>query len=164
MTSFRLSITPRKRAAGRFVSKVRRELQKAFAEEKVSRGLTQAQVARELGVHRSVINRQLLGVENLTLSRVGEFAYGLGREINFSLSKPEAVVGGNFRAGADDRDMMVVQSTAEGPKVRSVLVTTIVSYPPQHGGSNPIIPEPQRVVSEPPKNTALIRRYDRVDA
>jgi plasmid maintenance system antidote protein VapI len=93
--SYRFSIDPKSRKVGRFLGRVRREIQKAYAEEKASRGLTQAEIARALGVDRSVINRQLMGTENLTLRRVGEFAWILGREPRFSLTKPEVRVGAN---------------------------------------------------------------------
>jgi transcriptional regulator with XRE-family HTH domain len=99
MTSFQLSITPKQRGAGRFIAKVRRALQKALAEEKAARGLTQSEIARVLGVHRSVINRQLSGFENLTLGRVGELAHALGREPELILHSMAPVVGQNFPAG-----------------------------------------------------------------
>lgn len=61
MTSFRITISPTRRAAARFVLHVRRTLQQALVEESRRRGLTQSDIARELGVHRSVINRELRG-------------------------------------------------------------------------------------------------------
>ena len=96
MPSFRLSITPHKAAGAQFIALVRRKLQKALAEERASRNLTQADIARVLGVHRSVINRQFLGVENLTLGRVGELAYALRREPEFFLREPEVIEGANY--------------------------------------------------------------------
>jgi transcriptional regulator with XRE-family HTH domain len=89
MASFQISLTPAKRVAGRFAATVRRELQKALAEERKARGLTQAAVAAELGVNRSVIHRQIIGHENMTIGRVGEIAGVLGREICFSLVCPQ---------------------------------------------------------------------------
>ena len=85
MTSFQITIAPNRRAAGRFISKVRRDLIKALAEEKAHRGVTQSQIARNIGVHRSVINRELKGRNDITLGRVAELAWALGREINFEL-------------------------------------------------------------------------------
>jgi transcriptional regulator with XRE-family HTH domain len=81
----------------RIIAKVRKELQKALAEEKNSRRLTQADLARTIGVDRSVINRQLIGMgtENLTLSRIAELAWALDREVVFSLARPEEAVGAN---------------------------------------------------------------------
>lgn len=85
MTSFQISITPGRRAAARFVARVRRQFQKALTEESRAKGLTQAEIARRIGVHRSVINRELNGRKDITLGRVGELAWALGREPAFAL-------------------------------------------------------------------------------
>jgi transcriptional regulator with XRE-family HTH domain len=80
MPSFQITLTPSKRAAGRFVSSVRRGLQRAFAEEQGKRGITQAEIARIIGVNRSVIHRELMGQKDITLGRVAELASALGRK------------------------------------------------------------------------------------
>jgi predicted XRE-type DNA-binding protein len=67
--------------------RVRRAFQKALAEEARASGLTQSEIARRLGVHRSVINRELRGTKDITLGRVGELAWAMGREISFELPK-----------------------------------------------------------------------------
>lgn len=89
MTSFQTTITPSRREAARFVSRVRRAIQKALAEEHAKRGITQSDVARAIGVHRSVISRELNGFADLTLSRVAELAWALGRKPTFDV--PERV-------------------------------------------------------------------------
>jgi len=86
MTSYRTGVKPNRRAAGRFVAKVHRTLQKAYEASKVE-GVTQTSIAKELGVHRSVINRQLNGREDMSLGRVAEFAWALGCEIDFAFKK-----------------------------------------------------------------------------
>jgi transcriptional regulator with XRE-family HTH domain len=96
MTSFRISLTPSKRVAGRFVSSVRRAIQKALAEEQRDSGLTQSDIARKIGVHRSVINRQIQGREDMTLSRVAELAWALGRKPVFDLPKTTHAAGSNL--------------------------------------------------------------------
>ena len=85
MPSFQITISPHRRAAARFIANVRRELQRAFSEEKAKRGLNQSEIGRILGVHRTVIHRELRGDANLTLSRVAELAYALGKVPKFSL-------------------------------------------------------------------------------
>ena len=85
MPSFQITIAPHKRAAARFIAGVRRELQKAFSEEKAKRGLNQSEIGRMLGVHRTVIHRELRGDSDLTLGRVAELACVLGRVPKFSL-------------------------------------------------------------------------------
>jgi hypothetical protein len=84
MQSYQISLTPHKRVAGRFIASVRRAIQKALAEEHAT-GITQAGIATKLGVNRSVIHRQIMGFENLTLGTVGEIASALGREPHFSM-------------------------------------------------------------------------------
>src|ERR1700730_15943627 len=85
MPSFQITITPSKRAAGRFVSNVRRAIQKALAEEEKERGTTQSEMARAIGVNRSVISREIRGHKDLTLGRVAELAWALGRKATFDL-------------------------------------------------------------------------------
>lgn len=92
MTSFQLSISPEKEAGAYFISLVRRAIQQALAEEQATRGLTQSDVAKALGVHRSVIHRQIFGFENMGLGRVGELAYALGREAEFGLSRAVTIL------------------------------------------------------------------------
>jgi transcriptional regulator with XRE-family HTH domain len=89
MTSFQITLSPSKRAAGRFVNAVRRKLQKAFAEECERSGLTQTDIARTIGVHRSVINRELRGHKDITLGRVAELASAMGRKAVIELIEPE---------------------------------------------------------------------------
>jgi hypothetical protein len=85
MPSFQISIEPNRRAAARFVGQVRRALQKALIEEKKKSGTTQADIARTLGVNRSVINKELKGFKDITLGRVAELAWALGRRPVFEL-------------------------------------------------------------------------------
>lgn len=89
MTSFQIDIDPRKRKRGRFINKVRKELQKAVAETLEQQGATQADLARLLGVNRSVLSRRLNGSANLTLSSIADLAWALDRDLNFSLSQPD---------------------------------------------------------------------------
>jgi hypothetical protein len=96
MQSYQISLTPPKRAAGRFIALVRREIQKALAEEHAANGTTQASVASALGVNRSVIHRQIMGFDNLTIGTVGEISHALGRQITFALVKSEEASVGNY--------------------------------------------------------------------
>jgi DNA-binding transcriptional regulator YdaS (Cro superfamily) len=85
MPSFQISVSPSRRQAARFVGRVRRSIQKALAEENAKTGLTQSDMARAIGVHRSVINREIRGMKDLTLGRVAELAYAMGRRPRFEL-------------------------------------------------------------------------------
>jgi hypothetical protein len=93
MTSFRILVSPSRRAAARFVTQVRRAFQLALAEEKIKNGLTQSAIARTIGVHRSVINRELVGRKDITVGRIGELAWAMGRTPFFALPKSPAEIG-----------------------------------------------------------------------
>jgi len=112
MNLYLFDIGERARRVSRFIGQVRAELQRAFASEKASRKITQQQIATMIGVHRSVINRQLMGLENLTLRRVAELAWALGWEIVFVLRKRTAQEGADIcplrtagTAHADDKKL-----------------------------------------------------------
>lgn len=88
MNSYMFDIGEKARVVSRFIGEVRAQLQMAFIEEKTTKKLTQQQLATMIGTDRSVINRQLMGYENITLRRVAEFAWAFGWEIHFELRKP----------------------------------------------------------------------------
>jgi transcriptional regulator with XRE-family HTH domain len=90
MTSFQITLSPSKRAAARFVNNVRRKLQQALAEESQKSGLTQTDIANTIGVHRSVINRELRGRKDITLGRVAELASAMGRKAELELPERTA--------------------------------------------------------------------------
>lgn len=94
MTSFQIAISPSRRAAGRFISQVRRSLQRALVQGEAD-GLNQTRVAEAIGVHRSVISRELNGRQDITLGRVAELAWAMGCEIDFELIRFEQPGGAN---------------------------------------------------------------------
>jgi hypothetical protein len=93
MPSFRISVSPSRRAAARFVTQVRRAFQRAYAEENKKSGLTQSAIARAIGVHRSVINRELMGRKDIMVGRIGELAWAMGRLPFFELPQTPAQIG-----------------------------------------------------------------------
>ncbi len=95
MPSYQFAPSARKRKTAKFMTRVLRELQKAYMEEKAERGLTQAHLARLLGVHRAVVCRQLAGSGNLTLRTIADYAWALRRSPEFSMSKPALPDGTN---------------------------------------------------------------------
>jgi plasmid maintenance system antidote protein VapI len=90
--SYELKIDPKKRAGSRFIGKVRKALISAAVDEKTASGINQQQLATALGVNRSVITRMLKGEGNLTLRSVGEIAWALGWEPNFTLQRKSAPI------------------------------------------------------------------------
>lgn len=97
MPSFRTTLTPSKRAAARFVVGVRRAIQKALADEGKRSGLTQTAIANAIGVHRSVINREVRGASDMTLGRVAQLAWAMGLEPHFELLEPKRRDGQNIQ-------------------------------------------------------------------
>jgi transcriptional regulator with XRE-family HTH domain len=95
MASFRLDIKPNRLAGARFVNRVRSKLQEALVADQKRTGITQSKIAAAIGVHRSVISRELNGRQDITLGRVAELAWAMGREIEFEVRVPEAEVGQN---------------------------------------------------------------------
>jgi hypothetical protein len=120
MPSYQIAIDPHRRAAARFVGQVRRALQKAFIEEQKKRGLSQAEIARALKVHRSVINRELKGFKDITLGRVGELAWAMERQPFFSIEKSVQSVGTN------------------GPKASAQQISNAPSLPPANTSTSVI--------------------------
>jgi Helix-turn-helix len=96
MPSFQISITPSKRVAARFIGGVRRKVLRALEEENDKRGLKQTDIARAIGVYRSVINRELRGMKDITLGRLAELAWALGRTPFFDLIEPAVRAGSNL--------------------------------------------------------------------
>jgi hypothetical protein len=96
MPSFQISITPSKRVAARFVTSVRRAILEALEQENKKRGLKQTDLARAINVHRSVINRELRGMKDMTIGRVGELSWALGRRPHFSLPEMTVSAGSNL--------------------------------------------------------------------
>jgi transcriptional regulator with XRE-family HTH domain len=100
MTSFQFAPDRRTRIAGRFFARVRRELQKAFLEGKADHGLTQAKLARKLGVDRAVVCRQLAGTANITLRTLADYAWAMDRDLVLSMPKHDG--GANNYAAPED--------------------------------------------------------------
>ena len=89
MTSFVFDIDDKSMAVALAIGHVRTELQNAFLAEKKTSKITQQQIATKIGVNRSVINRQLMGMENLTYRSIAELAWAMGYEPDFSLHQVE---------------------------------------------------------------------------
>lgn len=93
--SFQIKIDPIKRAGGRGIVKAREALMKALVEEMRDNKLTRSEIAKRLGVHRSVVTKELSGTANLTIRRLGELAYIMGRDLDIDLPRKRKRPGQN---------------------------------------------------------------------
>jgi len=87
MPSFNFDIGEKERVGSRFLSDVRDELQRAISIEKSERKVTQQQIADKLKTSRAVINRQIMGLENIGIKRVAEILWAIGWEPSFAAHK-----------------------------------------------------------------------------
>ncbi|GAB1717133.1 MAG: hypothetical protein NTAFB05_21750 [Nitrobacter sp.] len=88
MTLFQFDIGDRARKTGRLIGRVRHELIRALSEKRAKERVTQQALAEKLGVHRSLINRQLSGETNLTLRSLADLAWAMDMELVFELREP----------------------------------------------------------------------------
>jgi len=78
--SFQIELDKYESAYGHFIANIQAAIQKTFEEEEEARGLTQAELARELAVDPSVVSRRLNGTGNITLRTISDLFTGMGRE------------------------------------------------------------------------------------
>ena len=90
--SFQIALPGNRRAAARYIGRVRRALQEALVG---APEIKRTDIADSLGVHRSVITRQLNGKADMSLGRVAEIAWALGYEPEFKLNRRAAKQGDN---------------------------------------------------------------------
>jgi predicted XRE-type DNA-binding protein len=88
--SFQLNLSPKDRAAAKFIGRVRMSLLKALVHEKKKSGITQQAVASKMGVNRSVVNRLIKGEANLTLRSLAEIAWAIGWEPHVEIVPQQA--------------------------------------------------------------------------
>lgn len=107
--SYQMRISEQSRKVGRFIASVHREIQNAFLES----GLKQNDLAEKLQVDRSIINRRLTGVTNLTLRSIGELAWALDRDVRIVLEPAKLGKGCNdtihrIETKSDNEDLLEV--------------------------------------------------------
>jgi len=91
MSSFEVEIDEQSLVGSTFMARVANEIRRAANEEKATRKITQQAIADKIGTSRSVINREMSGLENLTVRRIAEILWALGWEPYFQARKlPDA--------------------------------------------------------------------------
>ncbi len=90
MNSYEYAIDEKSLVGSRFISEVNDELKRALFFEKEESGITQQSIADKLEVHRSVVNRRFMGLENLTARSIAETLWAIGWEPQFKAVKIES--------------------------------------------------------------------------
>lgn len=129
MPSFRIAIPPSRRAAARFVTDVRRLLQMTLAKE-AKNGITQSTVARDIGVHRSVINRELRGAADIGMGRVAELGWAMGKTPRLVWADDELPEGSNTetRSHLESLDPQPVGASSDNDEINRRLNQRELAY------------------------------------
>lgn len=95
--SFRPQISPRRRAFARLLGDIQQELARVMAD---TPRVSKAEIARRLGINRSLVTRRLNGTSNMTLESLSDLAWALDQRVIVRL---------------EDRTPATVWSNAVGP-------------------------------------------------
>jgi len=104
---FRRLTDPRRRDRAHFLGDIFAALNRAFQEEVEQSGLTKAEIANRLGVHRSVITRRLSGEGNMTFETLHDMAWAMGRRVTIDLPRRDDVGLGNSRPNDGSKDLSI---------------------------------------------------------
>ena len=89
MRSYRPRTDPRRKKFVDLIGLVHLEIDNAVAGWRVeNQGASRAELARRLGLNKSVLTRRLKGTSNMTLKTIADLAWVLGRNIEFAMPKP----------------------------------------------------------------------------
>jgi len=83
MNSFEIETDEKSQVGSEFMAQVSNEIRRALLTEKKTRKITQQEIAEAIGTSRSVINRQVQGLENLSARRIAELLWAMGWEPHF---------------------------------------------------------------------------------
>lgn len=101
------------------------KLQRAYSEERHSRKLLRAEIARSMGVDRAQITRILGGRQNITLRTLVDLVHSMGRDIELEFPVRDQSAAGQNHFGS------VVTEAFEGGlkpmQTRAVMPETLVS-------------------------------------
>jgi transcriptional regulator with XRE-family HTH domain len=73
-------------------SEIEGQLRDAFDEQYRAGELTQASLAKKLGINRSAVHHRLTGRTNMRIDTIADMVWALGREIKVSISDPSKSV------------------------------------------------------------------------
>lgn len=128
--SYRMRIDDKSRKSGRFISRVHHVIQDAVTKS----GMKQQEIAEKLGTDRSVINRRVLGKENLTLRSVAELAWALDQDIVFSFIPKHRSRSSNFfqfeniESSSEPFNFVEILQPSHGQKIETASASSDVEY------------------------------------
>jgi transcriptional regulator with XRE-family HTH domain len=128
--SYKKVFARKDRIASRFLAQVHAEITQAAVKAKRDDGLTQRQVADELGVDKSVVSRILSGVGNPTLRTLGELSAALGYRPELVLHKLNTASGSNSYVVQNLTSGVVVSGAQRANS--STLLSGLVMTPKPH--------------------------------
>jgi transcriptional regulator with XRE-family HTH domain len=107
LPSFRPKPNPRRRMFLKLAGLIESQLRDAYARRYEEGKLTQASIARELGVNRSAVHNRLSGRANMTLETIADMVWALGHDIDVKISDPAMKADTNYFVADDDCDESV---------------------------------------------------------
>ena len=132
--SFKFKTDARKKKFIRLVSDVHAELAEAIYRGEHNKSGTKAELARKLGINKSVLSRRLNGTSNMTLLAIADIAWATDCDINFKMTKraiqygcnrPEASTRSSPDTGKNvkflsDAPQSQALATSQPPSIRAV--------------------------------------------
>ena len=125
MRSYINNVDNRRQVYLSLVSDVESQIRDAYAERHEQGIETQTSLAEKLGVNRSVVNRRLRGLNNLTLESLADLVWGLGQCIKVEIFDPSTNPTNHVRVESEHSYAASLQQTRTGQ-------ITFQGRPPTH--------------------------------
>lgn len=91
MTSYKVSISDKRRYSSRFITKTNIFMIKTIKDKLFSDGKTQRFLSEKTGIDEGTISRIMKGEGNLTLRTIGELAWAVGLSFELQISKERTI-------------------------------------------------------------------------
>jgi len=128
MTFVELEFDEKSHVGAMYAADVAREIRRAFIAEKAERKITQQAVAEKIGTSRAVVNREIMGTENLTARRQAELLWAIGWEPHFQARKIAPKAGQNDNAPTSPTGDSQILLIGDSTQKVSSFTKEIVSY------------------------------------